>query len=294
MLSVANRKPGKEHLPGVCNPVAIGVAKEQDVRRLGNEHTIPPRKNRGRILQAIREERHRLIEAIVVVVGEAFDPSQWLRPLGTNRVVAHLNHIHPTVGIEGHTDRVDDIRFACGQLDTQVVGQTSGLDELVGVQGVPVGRDTARDNTHPHRDGRAGGKRPHAHGRGLSRPGLVRQVDERPADQSLARSDGDDGRTIGTVAPFSRGQDRRKIAEVTVGVADKNRVLDQAVSLQTQAVLDKELTRKRRESEVWADQEGIDLGHALPFEPLEIVGADCRTDHGISDVPAWCLPHQLD
>ena len=134
VLRVADREPGEQRLAAVGDVVAVGVLEKEDVGRRGHQHAATPGQDRGRMLKPGGEERHRFVVAVAVGVVEQLHPAERPRPLGTHRVVSHLDHVHPAVGVEGNRYRVHDVRFTCSELEPQSLGEPGGGDELVRVE----------------------------------------------------------------------------------------------------------------------------------------------------------------
>ena len=117
MLGVGNREAGEERLPGVGGAVAVVVAQEQNVRRLGQQDAVSPRQHGGGILQPIGEQCPGFVIAVEVLVGQALDATKRRRAVRTCGVATHLDDIHRPIGIERDTHRVDDGRFTRRQLE---------------------------------------------------------------------------------------------------------------------------------------------------------------------------------
>ena len=188
VLRVLDREAGEQDVARVGHPVAVRVAQVQDVGRRGHQHAVAPRQNRRRVGQPVGEQRPRLVVAVEVLVHQPLDPAQRRRAFRPHRVAAHLDHEHPAVGIERDRYRIDDGGLLGGQLETEVVRQLRGGDEIVRIErhapvvAVHASRSGKDEHEQPgkasravpnhgaqlvsHRTGDGPSRRPHSAGRG--------------------------------------------------------------------------------------------------------------------------------
>ena len=176
VLRVGDRKAGEEHLARVGDAVAVAVAQMDDIGRRGHQHAVAPRQDRGRVRQLVGEQRPGLVVAVEVGVDQPLDPAQRRRSGRPHRVAAHLNHVHPAVGVEGDADRIDDGRLAGGQLEAEIVRKLRRRDELVRIQ-----RDGPVVPVHAARDCQGEGQQ------SVTKPRVASGPARRPDPSSPAR-----------------------------------------------------------------------------------------------------------
>ena len=129
-------KSGKNRFADVRHAVAVGVLAEDNIGCRPDEHTATVTENRRRPRQAVQINRALVEAAVAVGVLKSADaPESFRASLG---VVAHLDHVHPTILIKGHRNGIDYQRFRRGQLEMKP------LFDLKGGQGnVRLGRRQA-------------------------------------------------------------------------------------------------------------------------------------------------------
>ncbi len=123
-LLVAWIKTGEQHVAPVGLAVAVGVLKQQDVGRGGDQQSAADGEHAGGKRNIIGEVGRRFVRAVAVAIFEQAD----VPLVGPKRIVVHFGHEQPARRVPGHGHGADHGRLGGDQLDHQVViGQLEGL-----------------------------------------------------------------------------------------------------------------------------------------------------------------------
>ena len=116
-------RAGIEQFLLVGDTVAVRVRVLVHVAVVGLEredHAVPERKRNPRHHHVVHEHRVLVVDAVAVGVFVPRNPADRRARVRTVRVLhvgAHFQHVHATVAIEGHTDRILDQRVGQHRLD---------------------------------------------------------------------------------------------------------------------------------------------------------------------------------
>jgi hypothetical protein len=116
----------------VGTAVAVGIAEEEDVRRVADDETIPERQDARGEAEAFGESGDGFELAIAVAIFEPFDAAPLFvagRP-ATVGITGHFADIHPTAIIERHRDGIDDRRFMGDDANLDTRGRMDMPDRL--------------------------------------------------------------------------------------------------------------------------------------------------------------------
>ncbi len=109
-VRVASPKAGDDDLPPVSSSIAVGVLQEKKIRRVGDPYSAMPDRDSRRNVQALGKDRELVSLPIAVGVLQDLDPV----PAHSGRlprILETLRDPNAPALIEGHCDRVDDIRL---------------------------------------------------------------------------------------------------------------------------------------------------------------------------------------
>ena len=118
LVGVEPAEAGDDDLGLVRLAVAVGVLQEEDIGRVGDPDPAGADGDPRGDVQAFGEDRELVGPAVAVGVLQDLDPV----PAGPGRppgVFQALGHPDPPTLVEGHRDRVDDLRLARDQLDPE-------------------------------------------------------------------------------------------------------------------------------------------------------------------------------
>ena len=132
VLGILYRETGEQRLTDVSDAIVVGISQPQNIWRLGHQHPITPGKHRGGILEVVREHRPGLEIPVQVKILQTLDAPHGQRCLRSTRVPAHLDHIHPPIGIKREPDGINHSRFARDQFESHVLRESRRRDECLG------------------------------------------------------------------------------------------------------------------------------------------------------------------
>lgn len=118
MLQIATARAALIHrLLFIAHPIAVGVFVEVDVIRvrLADQHAIGHRQQQARQLELVGKDAMHVVFAIALarpMHGHAARAHQLVRAVDVAHVAAHLRDEEPAIAIEGHANRLRDIRLA--------------------------------------------------------------------------------------------------------------------------------------------------------------------------------------
>src|SRR5262245_38409726 len=95
----------KQDLAHIRFSVTVSVFEENDFRRRGHEYAAAPRSDRSWKAQPLREDRAAVNLPVTVAIFQETNRAAGLM-LGSNsqRIVAHLDHVNPSVLIKRQAD----------------------------------------------------------------------------------------------------------------------------------------------------------------------------------------------
>ena len=135
-------EPAREDLRRVRTAVAVGVAREEEMRRLDHEDAVAPERDAARHHESIEEHRGFVHLAVAIGVAQHLDAPESLglaRAFGVAHVPAHLDHPQPPVGTELERDGRLDQRLRRDQFNAVSVRHPEGRKRLFGRENGCVG-----------------------------------------------------------------------------------------------------------------------------------------------------------
>ena len=129
LVGVGAAEAGRDDLAGVGLAVAVGVAEEEDVGRVGDpDAAVADGDARGDV-EALGEDREPVGLAVAVGVLEDLDAVA-ARSGGAAGIFEALGDPDPPALVEGHGDRVDDVGLGGDDLDAESRRHGHGADRL--------------------------------------------------------------------------------------------------------------------------------------------------------------------
>ncbi len=98
--------------PFVGFAVAVGVAQENQVRRVDRKDSVAIGHHRRREIQSFGKDDRLFVDSVAVVITQLPDAAFVLG----RRVSAHFGHVHAAVGVPGQRHRADDIGLGRNQI----------------------------------------------------------------------------------------------------------------------------------------------------------------------------------